>query len=489
MTTACNENNNNTDQPTMMPTIAPTKEPKRNFFSEIYKEGFMDADESSLSLLDEYAEYMRKNVLNTRSEYKVNDDSTVYYFSNSGSSINDGLSPQTPKSTLYDLQNNVKLKAGDVVLFERGSIFRGTFKARTGVTYSSYGEGAKPIICGSIRDYGSPGLWKESEYENVYICKKTINNAGNIVFDNTWVLGDYEQTLGNLRVLGLDGFSGPQDLKKDLDFYCDIENKTLYLYSSKGNPGERFETIDICERGDIIDVTNVKNVIIDNLHVTLGGSHGIGAVNANNLTVRNCIFNWIGGSVQYGTTRYGNAVESYVSSHNFYVYNNWIYQIYDTGITTQFNAGAETVRSEMYDNEYYDNLIEYCFWAFEYFHRPTETSECVTKNIYVHDNYCRMSGESWGRPGAGHMCCFAPRGETIENIRIENNIFDRGHCFLVSTYEADTSELTYNKNIYVQSEGELIARICSINYRMNANSLDVFNNLVGDKKACVICVK
>ena len=232
MMTACNENNNNTDQPTMMPTIAPTKEPERNFFSEIYKEGFMDADESSLSLLDEYAEYMRKNVLNTRSEYKVNDDSTVYYFSNSGSSINDGLSPQTPKSTLYDLQNNVKLKAGDVVLFERGSIFRGTFKARTGVTYSSYGEGAKPIICGSMRDYGSPGLWKESEYENVYICKKTINNAGNIVFDNTWVLGDYEQTLGNLRVLGLDGFTGPQDLNKDLDFYCDM---CYYIGVPKGN--------------------------------------------------------------------------------------------------------------------------------------------------------------------------------------------------------------------------------------------------------------
>lgn len=489
MMTACN--NSTPPLATNQPTASPTPEPmpKRDFFSEIYKEGFMESSDATLLLLDEYAEHMRNNVVESTSNYKINEDSTVYYFSNSGSSLNDGLSPQSPKSTLYDLKHEVKLKEGDVVLFERGSIFRGTIVARSGVTYSAYGEGAKPIICGSTQDYGSPGLWKESEYENVYICNKRINNAGNIVFDNTWILGDYEQTLGNLRVLGLDGFTGPQDLDKDLDFYCDIENKTLYLYSSQGNPGERFETIEICEREDIFDLVNVKNVIIDNLHITLGGAHGVGAANANNLTVRNCIFNWIGGSVQHGTTRYGNAVESYVSSHNYYVYNNWIYQIYDTGITTQFNALEETVRSEMYDNEYYDNLIEYCFWSFEYFHRPKGAAVCVTKNIYVHDNYCRMSGESWGRPGAGHMCCFAPRGETIENIRIENNIFDRGHCFLVSTYEADTSELTYNENIYVQSEGELIARIRNTNYRMNADSLDVFNNLVGDKKACVICVK
>lgn len=494
MMTSCSSSTNRaitpSDLPTAAPTAVPTAQPpeKKDLFPLIYKEGLSTAGDDTLKLLDEYAADMKSYIINTPSNYKGAQSGTKYYFSENGLSSNDGLSPETPKNSLFDLEHNIQLKPGDVVLFERGSMFRGTITARTGVTYSAYGEGAKPIICGSTEDYAAAVYWKESDYENVYICTKKINNAGNIVFNNTWTLGDYDQILGNLRVLNLNGFKGPQDLDKDLDFYCDLETETLYLYSSEGNPGERFDSIEICENNDIFDVTNVKNIIIDNLHLTLGGAHGIGAVNANNLTVRNCIFNWIGGSVQYGTTRYGNAVESYVESHYFYVYNNWIYQIYDTGITTQFNAGEETVRSEMYDNEYYYNLIEYCFWSFEYFHRPTETSECVTDNIYVHDNFCRMGGEGWGRPSAGHMCCFAPSGETVENVKIERNIFDRGHAFLVSTYDADVSLIDYSENIYVQTEGELVARICNTNYYMDENVLETFTSLVGDERACVICV-
>ena len=452
------------------------------------QKGFFTDDKTTLDLLDQCVADMQAYVINTKSNYKVNKGSTVYYFSENGADSNDGLTPQTAKKTLVELEYDVTLQPGDVVLFERGSTFRGTVKARTGVTYSAYGEGAKPIICASKQDYASSDLWEETEYENVYVCTKKINNAGNIMFNNTHTIGDYEQLLGNMKVSGVDDFKGPENLEQDLDFYCNNRLGKLYLYSSAGNPGERFESIEIAEGGDIISVSNVKDVLIDNLHLTLGGSHGVGATNSDNLTVRNCIFNWIGGSILTGTTRYGNAVESYKGSNAFYVYNNWIYQIYDTGITTQYSQDPQNKRNVMKDNEYFNNLIEYCFWSIEYYHKISDGVVRITENIYIHDNYCRMCGEGWGRTGAGHMCCLSPSGETIKNIKIENNVFDRGHAFLVSTYSADASQLTFNGNIYIQEKGSIIARICNKNYNMDDNALAVFTDTVGDKNAHVICV-
>lgn len=456
-------------------------------FSEIYNAGFHVAEEKQLNLLERYASEMKDSTVNSKSEYTTKSGATVYYFSQNGNDRNSGKTKSAPKKTLSAL-SSLQLKSGDVVLFERGSLFRGTIAAQSGVTYSAYGEGAKPIICGSLLNYANESYWTQTQYKNVYVCTKSINNAGNMIFDNSWVLGDYTQTLGTLKVVNLDGFTGVKDLKNDLEFHCDISNKKLYLYSSEGNPGKRFSTIDICEEGDLFDVTNKKNIIVDNIHFTLGGTHGVGAVNANQLTVRNCIFNWIGGAVQHGTTRYGNAVESYVASNGFYVYNNWIYQIYDTGITTQFGEDTQNKENIMQNNEYYDNLIEYTFWAFEYFHKPANGVVRITRDIYVHDNFCRMSGKGWGRPGAGHMCCFAPSGEDISNVVIEHNIFDRGFAFLVSTYSADASELNYNENVYVQEKGELLAFINSTTHYMDDNAYKTVSDLVGDEACCVIGV-
>lgn len=460
----------------------------QKYFPSLYKQGFFTANDDTLSLLDEYAVQMRHFITNTDSKYTPGKGGTVYYFSENGDDSNDGLSPETAKKTLVELEYDVELKPGDVVLFERGSTFRGVIKARSGVTYSAYAEGEKPVICASEKNYAASGLWEETEYDNVYVCTDRIENAGNIVFDNTRKLGDYEQLLGNMKIPGVDDFTGPADLGSDLDFYSDIRSGKLYLYSEQGNPAERFNSIEIAEGANIIDVNNVKDVTIDNLHLTLGGAHGVGATNADNLIVRNCIFNWIGGSILQKTTRYGNAVESYIGCDGFYVYNNWIYQMYDTGVTAQYSLDPGNKHNEIKNIEFSYNLIEYCYWSFEYYNKTAEGLERITENIYVHDNFCRMGGEGWGRGGAGHMCCFTPSGETIRNIRIEDNIFDRGHAFLVSTYNADASQLEFNGNIYVQEDNHIVARILGENHKMNSEALSLFTDLIGDKKACVICV-
>ena len=82
--------------------------------------------------------------------------STNYYVSADGNSANNGLSPSSSWNLAAVNSNGNKFKGGDSVLFKCGDTFRGTLKilnynttTTNKLTYSSYGEGDKPIIKGS----------------------------------------------------------------------------------------------------------------------------------------------------------------------------------------------------------------------------------------------------------------------------------------------------------------------------------------------------
>ena len=95
------------------------------------------------SHLDYKAELMKKAVLSAVST--IGSSGRVIYVSEHGYDGNDGLTPKTAiRSTLR--LNGMRFEYGDSVLFERGGVYRGHICARSGVTYSAYGEGAKPII-------------------------------------------------------------------------------------------------------------------------------------------------------------------------------------------------------------------------------------------------------------------------------------------------------------------------------------------------------
>lgn len=79
----------------------------------------------------------------------------TYYVSSLGNDVtNDGLSPASPWKTIAKL-NATTFQAGDSILFRSGDVFRGEILANqsgtagASITYSSYGQGAKPVINGS----------------------------------------------------------------------------------------------------------------------------------------------------------------------------------------------------------------------------------------------------------------------------------------------------------------------------------------------------
>ena len=381
---------------------------------------------------------------------------TCYYISENGDDANDGLTTLTPIRTLERV-NALSLQSGDAVLFRRGDMFRGTVVACSGVLYSAYGEGAKPVICASVRNYADPALWVESALPDVWRCTLPLNNVGLLTFDHDpRTVGKYDARLGWLQVGHVpDGYRHLEQAE-DLDFWCDVETQTLYLKCVGLNPGERFKQIEIAENVHAFKLWNgVGQVTIDNLHITLCGGHGVsGMMNVYGLEVRNCVFDYIGGSLWRYLIRYGNAVEIFGSCHGYHVYNNWIYQIYDTGITHQCND-CKDLDVTQEDVEYHDNLIEYCFWSIEYYNQRNRFG--ITRNIYVHDNFCRFGGEGWGCRIRKKipMYSFAEPAQITENYRTENNIFETASRYVYhhSHYLEPEGALSFRGNTYLVHAG------------------------------------
>lgn len=105
--------------------------------------------------------------------------SVDYYVSNSGDDNNSGTSLDAPWKTINKV-NNFAFSAGDTIHFKKGDVWREQLVPRSGsaqgdITYTSYGEGNKPLLLGSL-EKNSPVDW--------------INEMGNIWAINPPVTGN-----------------------------------------------------------------------------------------------------------------------------------------------------------------------------------------------------------------------------------------------------------------------------------------------------------
>ncbi len=471
--------------------------------------------QEDLKAISDKTQSYKDAVLESENINLSNVTGTVYYVSNNGNDKNDGkknfLGTIKPWKTI-DKVNSADLKPGDAVLFERGGEFRGKIVAKEGVTYSAYGTGDKPIINGSARDYADPALWLETSIKNVYKYNDPIGgDVGLIAFDHGRTPGDYDELYSIKRVSGVeyDGkvFSEQSDLSGDLEFYHDKTTGYLYLYSKDGNPGQRFSHIEMATTGNLVNVT-VPDVTVDNLHFRYGGAHGVGGsgsdavfdengtylgmTGSSNLKVTNCIFAWIGGSILEGTTRFGNAVEIYGSCDGFEVKNNWIYQIYDTGITHQLSS-ARCEDSMMQNIDYISNLVEYCHWSIEFYNQNCcAQHRRVVRNVLSSGNILRMGGYGWGsilrqsESTLYNSFGLSNIAEETENFHTKNNIFFRCTGPIYRFYSnASERNLTFEGNTYVQDYEAPFSWYCGDEYDYSDKDLYIGEGLQIDDTAAV----
>jgi len=453
------------------------------------------AGEAYVKELDAISEAKKQAILNTPNMDLSKITGQKYYISNNGNDEADGKTPETAWKTIGRMvKESANFKMGDAVLFERGSMWRERFSTKTGVTYTAYGNGPKPVLYGSPENGAGAENWTLLEgTTNIWVYKNELLDVGGIFCDGGKAIG--------LKVLA-DLYNGKyyvrgtkqakefvltEALNDDLEFFSDIpfgnalatQKGKLYFRCDAGNPGALYNQIEFNIKGNVISNGNATDVTIDNLCIMYTGTHGIGSGTTKNLTVTNCEIGWIGGTLQNYTdgraVRLGNGVEIYGGCDGFLVDNNYIWQCYDAGATHQFSKGG-TSNISMYNATYSNNLIEDCIYNIEYFTGYADDDNTVRdgKNFLIKNNILRRSGYGWGnqRPDgntSAHIKSWSHRNEYEKGTYIiENNIFDRGSWKLLETTASFAAWCPiYRNNTYVQVIDEGLANHAALKLKFD----------------------
>lgn len=430
---------------------------------------------------DKQATNLRNEILSSKNTADIyNITGTKYYVSPKGNDDNDGLTPATAFKTTNSKAFTSMVKPGDAVLFERGGVWRlsNSIKAREGVIYGSYGTGEKPALYMSPYNYAMAEFWLPSKRENIWKVSAADVDIGLIVFNEG-------------EIVGVKKSSGLVSLEKNGDYFYNADQDTVYVYCDKGNPGKVFNDIEIGFRKSIISITRAKDVTVDNLKLKYTGTFGISLANSDGSTITNCEIGFIGGAYQNvkEMLRYGNGIQQWNSVYDQKIEHNWIYQVYDTGITWQGDYSYVISNDVVYNDDktiniaksridqyknisYCNNLIEYCGMSIEFWHAARNSSDSSNKicrapieNFNCSDNISRFAGYGWCTQRSdhvgSHIMVYSRAFPEAKNCKIQNNIFDCSYSYMVrwdfnnSKYNAgfDISGNTFYQRLAKVREG------------------------------------
>ncbi|MBQ9964797.1 MAG: hypothetical protein IJP14_06735, partial [Clostridia bacterium] len=460
------------------------------FLKEIYDERYREeevlppdvdiragGDNAQVGGADDAAKALRDKILNAK-DVDPDDFTNVYYISPSGNDANDGKSPETAWRNVDAINlHSDEIQAGDAVLFERGGIYRSVTSllaepipegvqrtdaqmivyAQSGVTYGAYGDPdkPKPAIYSCHKNYAWGELWQETKFENIWKVYTPCSDAGSVVFNHGEAVGikrfgvgvdnnnngsvDKDENGNTLWEKAITPRNVGEYLTKNFEYYHDHRNGVLYLYLDKGCPSDLYDDIEICPRDGVFKIlTGVENVHIDNLAIKYVGFYGISAAEGTRgVTVTNCEMGWIGGCQWYFDTfsegsRIGNAIEFWETTTDAFVENNWIYQVYDAGLSPQ-GIGSDDI--SVYTNLVMrENLVEYCTYSIEWFDRngadANKDHDSQWNGYYIENNILRFAGYGFGRqrqdgsPAPSHICGWMYKYDNPLYLYIRNNTFD-----------------------------------------------------------------
>lgn len=396
----------------------------------------------------------------------------AYYVSNEGSDKNNGQSPEKAWATLKKV-NTAKLQAGDAVFFRRGDAFRGIgLQCQSGVTYSAYGEGGKPIITlspeeGAVEEKWTLH-WEGSQGEKIWRFYRDLDDCGGIIFNEGGAWADkIAPRWQDGRFCSEDGepFHVSSGLTKDLDFFSEADSKLpsqngqiplyelkpkqvpygpLYLRCDRGNPGIVFESVELLLDTDIqsklgTSMVNIPNrgagSVVDNLSLRYGGSSGIADCRGG--IVQNCEIAYIGGKIMQYQTDGKELHESVVTAGDGMallnddggyglriIRHNYFHNCYQNGITLEASIPGLIANIEISGN-----LFENNHEGLQLTHFWPNAEEYLFRNITIQDNIIARSGYGWGSSqstqGPQRPCSlgFGDSENPSENLVIRNNEF------------------------------------------------------------------
>ena len=344
----------------------------------------------------------------------------VYYIDlKNGKKENSGKSESSPLNDYRGLE----LKAGDTVLFKRGTFVRDRLYNKNGVSYGAYGEGENPTFCGSVDVKND--LWEETD-KNIWKYNGVLETeVCNFIYNN--------DTCGALRW-------EKDELKEQGDFWdsafgkCEprekIENHEVYIFS-KGNPKDVYDSIECVLRINRSLAQMGHDMTFSDLSFINNGVHAIaGEEPARNIHIKNCTFKYIGGSVwsKKMRIRFGNGVECWDVAENITVENCLFDDIYDSAVTHQGGKDCKPAENYIIRN----NIFRKCGMG------AYEQRDLMPKYAEFCGNICEKAGEGfsklgevmprrseiWPQPMGHHLFLWRIEKPTDNGgIKIENNVF------------------------------------------------------------------
>lgn len=387
----------------------------------------------------------------------------IYYIDGkSGKSTNDGLTPQTP----LDSSDNISIIPGDTILFKRGTEYNSQLRLINGdigcpVTYSAYGDGDMPKFYLS-KDVSDVNDWVRSDRENVWECTVPIDGeVGNFVFNGDECTATLRWCENELDSQGdfYDSRFGTNESKKP-----DVPKQKVLLYS-KANPALFYDKIECISYSKRVIGRLCHNIVIDGLKFANSGVHAL-AGSGDNITVRNCVFENIGGCAWNSDLkiRFGNAFEIWYSGNNILIEGCTFKNVYDSCITHQ-GPGEQTRQCNTFICR--DNIFDtYGMAAFEY-------RDKLPINSSFTNNTCKNAGcgfamlgedlprssEIWPQPMGHHIFLWRIPKAEAGDLLISDNLFGSAPVgaaiYSIISKEAE-DRITLKNNRYTKNDSLLI---------------------------------
>lgn len=414
---------------------------------------------------------------------------TYYVDFKCGSDEMSGLSPENAFKT----QNAISLKAGDSVLFRRGTSFRGVLNIVSGndenpIYYGAYGEGAEPIFYAST-ELCYESAWRFTEKQNVWECIVDINgDVGNFILDGkcSATLRWEENELCEQGDFFDSRFADGEQRKRQ------YSSQRLLFYSTI-HPAKYYKSIECVSYANRVLGVLKSNIVIEDICFMNSGVHALAGA-GKNVTIRRCRFENIGGCAWNSDLRirFGNGVEFWNYGENVLIEDCIFKNVYDSCITHQgegrelYPAKKFICRGNSFDT---------------YGMAALELRDIVSTGLYFVKNKCKNAGcgfamlgedlprrsEIWQLPMGHHIFLWRMDSRSDGGyVEIKGNYFEDSPVgaaiYSIISKEAE-EQFFIDENIYIPN-GELFVRFggedfCSFESYTNATGRDKNGKFIG----------
>jgi len=412
---------------------------------------------------------------------------TYFISSSEGSDTNSGLSESAPRKTIAGMSGK---NSGNTILLKCNDIFFEEIQNFSDCTFSSYGVGAKPVICGFsiIRDASSwieesSGIWRldmnESSDFYGHPTNSTVNTYGNIgcAYDpESGIISG--QLVSRKDLLEKDGdmFVSEEYLKPNITSQT---YRYLYIKSST-------RPLAFCLSSGANGITKLHQCKVENIAIVGFGYHGI--ADTYDCTISHCDIDIIGGSLLLRTSgtraRFGNGIQCWLNATpnngNTIEYCQ-ISRVYDTATTIQ---GSSVSGSHPTNNRFTNNRIGWCRQGFEQW---TSTDDipvifencCFSKNVL----FCCGDNKFTGTPANDNDVTFLAYKSPSAAIPVEDNLV----YSMNYRYFRDCVGGFKGGEVYIVKGYKLLTSIGDANITANDElDVDFYKKYTGDRNRIII---